>query len=235
MPRTLSRRVPLSLLLAGALALSGCSVLEGLGIGTGAETPSDETVVPESDPGLMDDDTTDDAPALGAGVVLPTCDTLYSSAQNTALLDQVRVNIGDTSDGDFGYGTTNRELVGLLKSVRGDLRLSCTWYLPASESVSVTSVAILDPEVAASVNRVLTDTGAVKTTEGGGTLWNIASTTSDESSEYIATESHFLAPVPCPASLAETTCIGWFTTNYSFGQAENLTVDAARKLGVYTN
>lgn len=234
MPRTRRLLLPLGLAVASVVVVSGCSVLESL-VPTGAsEVAIDDGVV--ADTTEAEDTPADTAPAAATGFVLPTCDSLYSASQNATLLDQVRVNQGDTSDGDYGYGTVNRELVGLLKTVRNDLRLSCTWYLPASESVSVTSVAIIDPEVEASVIRSLTDAGtAQQSSVGGGTLWTIDSTTSDESSDYIATEAHFLAPVACPSSLAETTCIAWITTNYSFGQAETLTVDAARNLAVYGN
>lgn len=225
------RVVPLGVVLTALVALSGCSVLEAVGIGQSAEAPADEVITAEGEPAPNGED----AAAEEIGFVLPACDTLYSPEQNTALLEQVRVNIGDTSDGNFGYGTTNLELVGLLKNVRADLRISCTWYLPASESVSVTSLAIITPEIQDSVAGILSEAGARQDGVGGGALWTIDSAASSTSEEFIATEAHFLAPVACPASLAETTCIGWFTTNYSFGQAENLTVDAARNLGVYTD
>jgi hypothetical protein len=141
--------------------------------------------------------------------------------------------MGDTSEGDFGYGTTNPELVSLLKNVRSDLRISCTWYLPASESVSVTSLAVVIPEDAAAITAALGSTGATQQETGGGVLWLIDSTTSDESADFIATEAHFLASVPCPSSLAETSCTAWVSTNYAFGQAETLTLDAAKNLDVF--
>jgi hypothetical protein len=134
-----------------------------------------------------------------------------------------------------GYGTTNQDLVPLLTGVRSDLRISCTWYLPASESVSVTSVAIVSGEVLDDVAGVLQGVGAGSAEAGGGTLFTIDSATSDESPDYIATEAHFLVDVPCPASLAEDSCGAWVTTNYAFGQAQPLTLDAARTLGVYSN
>lgn len=228
----ISRRVvPLGVVLAALVGLSGCSVLESLGLGQAPEVVAEDITTADSDPAA----TSEEAAAEATGFILPTCDTLYSADQNSALLEQVRVNMGDTSDGNFGYGTTNLDLVGMLKTVRSDLRLSCTWYLPASESVSVTSVAIITPSIQDSVAGILSDAGATEESVGGGVLWRIESAASSTSEDYIATEAHFMAPVACPASLAETACVGWFTTNYSFGQAENLTVDAARHLGVYTN
>jgi len=147
----------------------------------------------------------------------------------------LRSNFGDTSEGNVGYGTTNQDLVPLLTSVRSDLRISCTWYLPASESVSVTSVAIVSGEVLDDVAGVLQGVGAGSAEAGGGTLFTIDSATSDESPDYIATEAHFLVDIPCPASLAEDSCGAWVTTNYAFGQAQPLTLDAAGTLGVYSN
>jgi hypothetical protein len=235
MPKSRSMLLPTGLVLASVLVLSGCSVLENLGIG-GVDEPVIDEITETIDEGdLTEEESPEEAPAASAGFVLPTCDTLYSDAQKAAFLDQVRVSVGDTSDGDFGYGTTNRALVAVLKNVRSDLRLSCTWYLPASESVSVTSLAILDSAQETSVSGLLTEAGAIEQSAGGGTLWTIDKTTSDESPDYIATEAHFLAPVACPSSLAETNCVAWFTTNYAFGQAQTLTVDAARNLGVYSN
>ena len=221
---------PIAVLVASAAVLSGCSVLEDWGL-----LPASESVVEEVAP--SDDASTaegEDAPdALDTGFVIPTCDGLFSATQTSALIDQSRVNMGDTSEGDFGYGTTNPELVSLLKNVRSDLRISCTWYLPASESVSVTSLAVVIPEGAAAITAALASTGATQQETGGGVLWTIDSTTSDESSDFIATEAHFLASVPCPSSLAETSCTAWVSTNYAFGQAETLTLDAAKNLDVF--
>lgn len=99
----------------------------------------------------------------------------------------------------------------------------------------MTSVAIVSGEVLGDVAAVLREVGAGSAEAGGGTLYTIDSTTSDESPDYIATEAHFLVDVPCPASLAEESCGAWVTTNYTFGQAQPLTLDAARTLGVYSN
>jgi hypothetical protein len=227
---TAKKLTPIAVLVASAAVLSGCSVLEDWGL-----LPASESVVEEVAP--SDDASTaegEDAPATGnTGFVIPTCDGLFSAGQTSALIDQSRLNMGDTSEGNFGYGTTNPELVSLLKDVRSDLRISCTWYLPASESVSVTSLAVVIPEGAAAITAALASTGATQQETGGGVLWTIDSTTSDESSDFIATEAHFLASVPCPSSLAETSCTAWVTTNYAFGQAETLTLDAAKNLDVF--
>lgn len=227
---TAKKLTPIAVLVASAAVLSGCSVLEDWGL-----LPASESVVEEVAP--TDEASTtqgeEASTALDTGFVIPACDGLFSAGQTSALVDQSRVNMGDTSEGDFGYGTTNPELVSLLKSVRSDLRISCTWYLPASESVSVTSVAVVIPEDAAAITAALGSSGATQQETGGGVLWVIDSTTSDESADFIATEAHFLASVPCPSSLAETSCTAWVTTNYAFGQAETLTLDAAKNLDAF--
>ena len=228
---TANTLMSIGVLVASATVLSGCSVLEDWGLLPAVElviediaTPDEAAAPAEGEEALRPEDT---------GFVIPTCDQLFSAGQTTALVDQSRVNMGDTSEGDFGYGTTNPELVGLLKNVRSDLRISCTWYLPASESVSVTSVAVVIPEDATSISAALASAGGTQQETGGGLLWIIDSTTSDESADFIATEAHFLASVPCPSSLAETSCTAWVSTNYAFGQAETLTLDAAKNLDVF--
>lgn len=225
------RLMPLSALVGSVVLLSGCSVLEDWGVLPAVEsvvediaTPDEDAAPTELEEALTPEDT---------GFVIPTCDELFSAGQTGALIAQERVNMGDTSEGDYGYGTTNPELVGLLKNVRTDLRISCTWYLPASESGSVTSLAVVNPDEAAAVSAALESLGATQQETGGGVLWNIDSTTSDESADYLATEAHFLASVLCPSSLAETSCTAWVSTNYAFGQAETLTLDAAKNREVF--
>lgn len=211
-----------------ALTLSGCSVIEDW-LGAGEEEIVEEATT-ESVP-AEEAETSETTPAQ-TGLAVPTCETIYSPELNQALLDQVRVSRGETSEGNFGYGTVNPELVSILKNVRRDLRISCTWYLPASESVSVTSIAIVSGDVESDVMRILGGIGATRETVGGGVMWTIDETTSDISTDYIATEAHFLNEVPCPASLAETSCAAWVSSNYAFGQARVLTLDAVTTLGV---
>jgi hypothetical protein len=227
MPKFLRTLAPTALVVATLVGLSGCSVLEDWGLLPATTDAVDEVIPAEETPVPAEGA----APPVESGFVVPGCDGLFSEGQTRALVDQARVNQGDTSLGDYGYGTTNTELVDLLRNVRADLRISCTWYLPASESVSVTSVSVLTPEDEATVTSLLGTSGATAQSRDGGVLWSIDSTTFDESAEYIATEAHFLVPVPCPSSLAETSCTAWITTNYAFGKAETLTLDAASHLG----
>ena len=229
---TANTLVSIGVLVASATVLSGCSLLEDWGLMPAAESVVEDIVIPdepatpaEGDDALVPEDT---------GFVIPGCDQLFSAAQVAALTDQARVNIGDTSEGDYAYGTTNPDLVGLLKNVRSDLRISCTWYLPASESVSVTSVAVITSDEASAVSAALVSAGATEQAAGSGIIRNVNPIPAGESEDYIATESHFLAPVPCPSSLAETSCTAWISSNYAFGQAEALTMDAAKNLGAFS-
>jgi len=232
---------PFALASAVILGLSGCSVLEDWGILNSADSTTEESTsadeAPATETESSSETTTEETEeeVVDEGLSVPTCETMYSADLSTTLLEELRTNVGDTSEGDFGYGTTNQELIPLLKAVRSDLRISCTWYLPASESVSVTSVAIVSGEVLGDVTAVLRASGAGSAEAGGGTLYTFDSTTSDESLDYIATEAHFVVEVPCPASLAEETCGAWVSSNYAFGEAQPLTLDAARTLGIYTN
>jgi len=232
---------PFALVSAVVLGLSGCSVLEVWGVLNSAESTAEDAATSDGD-ATADSETTPDASGdeaeedvVDEGLSVPTCDTMFSPELTATLLEELRANVGDTSEGNFGYGTTNQELIPLLKNVRSDLRISCTWYLPASESVSVTSVAIISGDALRDVTAVIRAAGAGSAEAGGGTLYTFDSTTSDESPDYIATEAHFLVEVPCPASLAEDSCGAWVTTNYAFGKAQPLTLDAARTLGVYSN
>lgn len=232
---------PFALASAVILGLSGCSVLEDWGILNSADSTTEESTSAEETPATETESSSEttteetEEEVVDEGLSVPTCETMYSADLSTTLLEELRTNVGDTSEGDFGYGTTNQDLIPLLKAVRSDLRISCTWYLPASESVSVTSVAIVSGEVLGDVTAVLRASGAGSAEAGGGTLYTFDSTTSDESLDYIATEAHFVVDVPCPASLAEETCGAWVSSNYAFGEAQPLTLDAARTLGIYTN
>ena len=224
----------LSLCSAVVVGLGGCAVLERLGVNVSpdpaltADAPLDSSS-PEAETSPADETLMEMAPE---GLAVPGCDTLYSPELTTALLEELRVNQGDTSEGAVGLGTTNPDLAGLLSAVRFDLKISCTWYLPGSESVSVTSIAIVGGDTASSVESVLRILDATQTRTGAGILWDLDKPASQESPDFIATEAHFLVDAPCPSSLAEATCAVWVSTNRTFGQAQILTVDAANQMGI---
>ena len=127
---------PFALASALILGLSGCSVLEDWGVlnsqdsATEEPTSSEETTTAETESSPETNAEEAEEDVVDEGLTVPTCDTMYSADLTTTLLEELRTNVGDTSEGDFGYGTTNQELVPLLKAVRSDLRISCTWYLP---------------------------------------------------------------------------------------------------------
>jgi hypothetical protein len=224
----------LSLCSAVVVGLGGCAVLERLGVDipSGPELTADAlpgSASPEVETTPAEETLTEMAPE---GLAVPGCDTLYSPELTTALMEELRVNQGDTSEGSVGFGTTNAALAGLLSAVRFDLKISCTWYLPDSESVSVSSIAIVGGDTASSVENVLRALDATQTGNGAGILWDLEQTASQKSPDFIATEAHFLVDTPCPSSLAEAACAVWVSTNYTFGQAHPLTIDAAAQLGV---
>lgn len=226
--------LPLSLVSAAILFLPACSVLEDWGVLTPTASSPAEPVEPE--PSETDENT--DAPASAPteeGFVLPDCDSLYSSSQNAALLDEVRVNFGDTSEGNFGYGTTDSDLISVLQNVRSDLRVSCTWVLQAGESASVTSAAIISAGVEADVRRVLAGAGGTGEDLGGGFVWTVESPLSEVSPDVDVTEVHYLADIMCPASVTDRECVLWVSSNYSFGEARVLTLDAAKNMGALSN
>jgi hypothetical protein len=222
----------LSLTLLGGLTLGigGCSALDSLGLGAATESAEVTDIASEESTSNPEATTESDDPNT-AELTLPSCVDLYSTEQTAELVAQERVNVGDTSEGVVGFGTTDTELVGILSGVRPDVRVSCTWYLPP-ESVSVTSIAIIGADSATNVTAALTRLEATRSSLGEATLWNIAEANSGESPDFIATESHLLIAVPCPSALAEEACSLWVTTNYTFGNAEPLTRDAAANLGV---
>ena len=222
-----------SLSLVATVALGGCSAVDSLGIGSGDEVedvaPTSTDVVEEA--ASPEIEATEPEPTASE-LAPPACEDLFSPSQVAALVDQERVSIGDTSEGVVGYGTTQSDLVSVLSATRADVRISCTWYLPASESVSVTSMAILGSDAATTVAGVLTSLESNRSTLSGATLWDIEQAASGESPDFIATESHLLVEAPCPSSLAEESCSVWITTNYTFGDASPLTRDAATHLGL---
>jgi hypothetical protein len=225
--------LPLSLISATVLFLPACSVLEDWGViapSTSSSEIIDEEItaveVPEGVAPVPSEE----------GFSLPGCDNLYSTSLNTVLLDEVRVNLGDTSEGDYGYGTTQGDLVKILQNVRSDLKLSCTWNLQASgESASVTSAAVITSEVERDVRRFLTSSGGTGEDIGGGYVWTVESPLSQISPDVEVTEVHYLAAITCPALVSDQECVLWVSTNYSFGEARELTLDAAENLGAFSN
>ncbi len=227
----MARLTPLvfaSAVMAGVLTLSSCSVIDQL-VG---ETPEAEQTE------LVDEvDTADEAPAEEAPEaaseedVVPECDTIYSAGVTAAFADQGREPIPLDPAAGYGWGSVNQDLVGILQDVRSDLRVSCTWYLPASESGSTTTVAIISSEFLADIESALRADQGSRESLGEGSLWKLDQTSSNISGGFDANETHFLVTTICPTSLAEPECTLWIASTFSFGSSERLTRDAAEMLG----
>jgi len=234
MNRQIKFGIPIICFLFSAGAISGCAALESIGdFRLATEQVDEEQPSPaESQSEQVTVEAESEDEVADEGLRVPSCDDIYTSELTEKLAEELRANVGDTSEGDFGFGTTNLELVGLLIDVRDDLRVSCTWYLPASESVSVTSIAIVSGSTLTEIAEVLVSQGVKSREEGDGTLYTLDSATQDQAPDFIATEAHFLTNIVCPASLAEESCGAWIASNYALGRAEPLTIDAAINLGV---
>ena len=227
--RRLAPRVVIAAALAGVLTLSSCSVIDQL---VGA-TPEVEQV------DVVDDvDSTDEAESVDAipeevaeEDVVPDCDTMYSAGVLSAFSEQGRELIPQDPAAGYGWGSVNQDLVKILQDVRSDLKVSCTWYLPASESGSTTTVAIISSEFLPDIESALRADQGARESLGDGTLWKLDQTSSNISGDFDANETHFLVSTTCPASLAEPECTLWIASTYSFGSSERLTRDAAEVLG----
>ena len=231
----------LTALIVAGFTLSGCATVEGLvgdvgslfgqdepAVTDSAETPDSETA-PSADTEVVEQEAAEtDAPAVVAAV--PACPDMYSAEQKSAFESEGRQPEGDRSGEGYNYGTTNQELIAVLEAVRDDLSVSCTWYLPP-EFGSTTTIAVLATERLTDVQTTLSGVADAEVPLGSGTLWTLDSSSSNISGEYIANEAHFIAPTPCPQSLAETDCSVWITSTNSAGSSADLTRDAAAVFG----
>jgi hypothetical protein len=198
------------------------------------ETPDVEQMETE-----LDDVTTGEEEPAAEGApevvaeedVVPDCTTIYSAGLQAAFAEEGRELIGDRSGSGYGWGSVNDDLVKILQETRSDLRVSCTWYLPASESGSTTTIAIFASELLPDIEAALTQESASVDNLGGGQLWKLDQTSSNLSGDFDANESHFLVSTTCPASLAEPECTLWVASTFSSGSSERLTRDAAETLG----
>ena len=231
----------LAALVVAGFTLSGCATVEGLVGDVSALFGQDEPAATDSaePPGTDNAQNADsevveqeaeatDAPAVVAAV--PACPDMYSAEQQSAFESEGRQPEGDRSGEGYNYGTTNQDLITVLEAVRDDLSVSCTWYLPP-EFGSTTTIAVVATERVGDVQTTLSGVADAETPLGDGTLWTLDSSSSNISGEYIANEAHFIAPTPCPQSLAETDCSVWITSTNSAGSSADLTRDAASVFG----
>jgi len=225
----LTPRVVTAALLAGVLTLSSCSVIDQL-VG---ETPAEQQLETANEGDVIEEEQPpEDPPAdVAEEDVVPDCDTMYSAGLLAAFTDEGRNLVSLDPAAGYGWGSVDTNLVKILQEVRSDLKVSCTWYKPASESGSTTTVAIISSDILPDIEEALRQSGASRETLEGGTLWKLDQTSSSISGEFDANETHFLVSTTCPASLAETECILWIASTFSFGSSELLTTDAAKVLG----
>jgi hypothetical protein len=224
----LTPRVIAAAALAGVLTLTSCSMIDQL-VG---ETPAVDEVDTTSEVEVAEEEPAEEAPAeVTEEDVVPTCDSMYSAGVLSAFAEQGRTLVPQDPAAGYGWGTLDQDLVKILQEARSDLKVSCTWYQAASESVSTTTVAIIASEFLPDIEQGLREEGASRESLSEGTLWKLDQTSSSISGEFDANETHFLVPTTCPASLAEPECTLWIASTYSFGSSERLTRDAAEMLG----
>ena len=228
MTRLAPRVIAVAAALAGALTLSSCSVIDQL-VGEPAEVEQAETV-DEGD--AIEEAPVEETPEeVAEEDVVPDCDTIYSAGILSAFADEGRELIPQDPAAGYGWGSVNQDVVSILRDVRSDLKISCTWYLPASESGSTTTVAIISSEFVPDIQSALRADDGAREPLGDGELWKLDQTSSNISGEFDANETHFLISTTCPASLAEPECTLWIASTFSFGSSERLTRDAAEVLG----
>ena len=227
----MARRTPLvfaAVAMAGVLTLSSCSVIDQL-VGEPTEVEQGEAIIEGE---AIEEAPVEETPEeVAEEDVVPDCDTMYSTGILSAFADEGRELIPQDPAAGYGWGSVNQDLVKILVDVRSDLKVSCTWYLPASESGSTTTVAIISSEFLPDIESALRADQGSRESLGDGTLWKLDQTSSNISGEFDANETHFLVSTTCPASLAEPECTLWIASTFSFGSSERLTRDAAEVLG----
>lgn len=184
--------------LTAVLALSAC-------------TPDPEpAATPTASPSVT---ASESAAPTAPAISLPDCDSIYSPALVAALQAEGRTAEGDVSaPGGGGWGTFDVGVETILAALPDAVH--CTWILPASESGSTTSIAVLDDASRTALVAAFASGGFVASTAPGGDLYSI--TVEEEFITY--TESHLLT--------AEV----WIASAYAFGDASTLTLDAAAQL-----
>jgi len=176
------------------LALTGCTP-------PAAPEPSDSLAASASA-------SAEPSPSAAPGLALPDCDSMFSPDLVAALTADGR----EPEAATIGPYSNDAGVVAVFGSVT-DL-VSCDWILPASESGSTTTVALIDDATAGALEIALADGGFSGDAYGDGRLYTITV----EGELVSSTEAHLIVDG------------AWISTTYFGGDAEALTLDAAGQL-----
>lgn len=145
-------------------------------------------------------------------LALPDCLSIYSPALVASLTAEGREPLPDL---DAGLGGTLDPAVRLVLDGLAE-SVSCGWILPASESGSTTTIAVIDASARAALEAAFAASGFTASTALGGTLYSL-----DVDEEFLTyRESHLLVDD------------FWIGSFFTFGDAESLTLDAAAQLSL---
>ncbi len=176
------------------LALSGCA------------PETEPTGAPSIEPSASEpSESSDPSEPAPEPIVLPDCDTMYSPAMVETLVSESRLRdaVGVSSPGSLD-DRVSALFDSLVRSV------SCGWYLPASESGSTTTIAVIDDAARTELEAAFAAGGFSAATTAEGELYSIR-----VEEEFITyEESHLLFDDV------------WIGTLYVGGSAEPLTLDA---------
>lgn len=188
-----------TVVVAIALALAGC---------TPAPEPMASPTTSAAAPEAASAEPTP-TPTPSPAIELPDCDTIYSPAMVAQLTAESRVRdaVGVSSPGSLD-DRVSALFDSLVRSV------SCGWYLPASESGSTTTIAIIDDAARTELEAALGAGGFSAATTADGELYSIR-----VEEEFITYEESHLVFDDV-----------WIGTLYVGGSAEPLTLDAYAQL-----
>ncbi len=176
------------------LALSGCA--------PETEPAAAPSVEPTASEPSESSEPTEPAPEP---IVLPGCDDIYTPAMVETLISESRVR---DADGTVSRGSLDDGISAIFDEL--DETVSCGWYLPASESGSTTTIAIIDDAARSELEAAFAAGGFSAATTADGELYSIR-----VEEEFITyEESHLLFDGV------------WIGTLYVGGSAEPLTINA---------
>jgi hypothetical protein len=148
-------------------------------------------------------------PVAFGPLVLPTCDTLFTDAEVSALMGDGMDGMGDISPGGAAYGSSVPELEQLI--IADSNEFNCTWVLPASERGLTLSFVPANDATRVDVTGLLVP--LVGTTDGSAVFYDSAT-----GGDHPYTEAHAVG-VPGVEL--------WISVNDGFGTKASEIVHAA--------